>query len=377
MNAALQTYNHYGYKEQQLPSSHDTTAFVIEAVASPSVKIEVDVPQQTDGNQQKRNYWPTEQEQQNTLLYNPNYPEATEVNFKGDDNRLEKTEHRDTMEIPFIHGPRLINPNVDQIHSNDGSQYNEESNIDRIFNDTRVRRIESFPSFVDSIALYTDVGPSELLILNLDDPKHLEMVQIPPSNTEFTVVICYHIYFLNQNPVLKGLQLYVSTGESYTVHVEKACPSDTVKETFKNTMIGRLLTDPSIKRVCWRPEHIQQECKKKLGCGIGKCTDLSKRAGYGRERGFRFVDAVNYFLNDWDIKDQFEEAKAEYDEKMNRRTKSHKFKVHGWDLVKLPENILRFSALHGLTTYQVYAETLKEIKIDDAIFQYIPDDTEV
>lgn len=263
MNAAFQTDNHYGYKEQQMPSTHDTTAFVIEAVASPSVKIEVDVPQQTDDNQQKRNYWPTEQEQQNTLLYNHNYPEATEVNFKGDDNRLEKTEHRDTMEIPFIHGPRLIDPKDDQIHSDDGSQYNEESDIDRIFNDTRVRRIESFPSFVDSIALYTDVGPSELLILNLDDPKHLEMVQLPPSNTEFTVVICYHIYFLNQNPVLKGLQLYVSTGESYTVQVEKTCPSDTVKETFKNIMIGRLLTDPSNKRVCWRPEHIQQECKKK------------------------------------------------------------------------------------------------------------------
>lgn len=82
-------------------------------------------------------------------------------------------------------------------------------------------------------------------------------------------------------------------------------------------------------------------------------------------------------MNDCDIKDQFEEAKAEYDEKMNSRTKSHKFKVHGWDLVKLPENILRFSALHGLTTYQVYAETLKEIEVDDAIFQYIPDDTEV
>ncbi|KAG2195670.1 hypothetical protein INT47_002909 [Mucor saturninus] len=293
----------------------------------------------------------------------------------------EEEAYFDTMQIPvrnlpvlaYAGGPRLINPNDDEIYS-DGSGEDEETKVQSKLSTSRIKDVESLPSFVDSIALYTnDQGPSELLVFYLDKPQLMNSVNLPALGSDFVVVICYHISFSQGRTVLKGLQAYISTGESYTMHVQNVLfGSENSKEKFKESKFGQLLTDPKIKRVCWRPDHIQNQCKEKLGVYMGPCIDLLKRVGGDKTR---FHDAFEMYLKDWDVKPRFEEAKGEYEASLT--SKLNKLKPLGWDLLKLPQAVLNFSALHGLATYTLYQKSLKNVEINDDDITCFPPSSDI
>lgn len=99
---------------------------------------------------------------------------------------------------------------------------------------------------------------------------------------------------------------------------------------------------------------------------------LARRAGHGHEPGFRFMDAVNRYLKNWDVKQQFEESKNYFEEILFNKARSSKFNGICWNREKLSETVLHYSALHGLATYQLYVETLKDTDLADDIFQYPP-----
>lgn len=279
----------------------------------------------------------------------------------------EEEEYHDTMQIPlgdlpvfaFSGGPRLINPNDDAVYSDNNDQ-DEESDIQSVLKYSRIRDVENLPSFVDSVALYSFKGPTELFILNLDKPMLFNSIVLPPPECNYVVTICYHFTISKRSTIWKGLQIYLSTGESYTVPVERIFVSESLKNSFKNTRLGRLLTDPTLKRVCWKPDFIQNECKKIFGVDLGPCIDLSTQVGPGQ---IRFADALEEYLKDWDIKPQFNDAKKEYEEMVASKMRTAKIKAFGWDLVKLPQVVLNYSAMHGLATYALYEETLKRVEI--------------
>ncbi|KAI7889264.1 uncharacterized protein EV154DRAFT_565510 [Mucor mucedo] len=118
-----------------------------------------------------------------------------------------------------------------------------------------------------------------------DDAWPTTSVNLFGPGSDFVVVICYHISFLQGSTLLKGLQAYI--------------------------IWVQLLRDPKIKRVCWRPDPIQNQCNKRNSVCIWVLVlTLSKRVGGDK---IRFEAAFEMYLKDWDVKPRFEEAKGEYE----------------------------------------------------------------
>ncbi|KAI8082387.1 hypothetical protein BDF21DRAFT_381961 [Thamnidium elegans] len=301
---------------------------------------------------------------------------------KNQNNWEVKEERPDVMQMPMnqipirtkFTGPRIENPYADYHGSDDddGSNRDEDFPIinakillaKKTEEKTKSQIIESLPTFVDGTYLYSEDAEPELYMLKLTTPEELDMVYMPPEGTNFTVAIGYHFIRRTRGVVLKAIQTYLSTGESYTALVEKTFMMKPAG-SLKNTKFGRLLTDPSIKRVCWSPSYIEEEMTKKLGFTIGPCVDLAFRANYGKAETFSFIQSIDLYLRDWPDRKQFMDAKHDF-ETLNAK----KFSSTCWDREKLPESVIMYSALQGLAIYCLYQKTLKAIEEDDKSFMY-------
>ncbi|GAA5797585.1 hypothetical protein HPULCUR_002973 [Helicostylum pulchrum] len=312
--------------------------------------------------------------------------ETGTMNTESLNNWETKEERPDTMQMPMnqipirtqFTGPRLENPLADDHESDDDDDDYDDDDHSQEFpiikgnipltRQTQVKSksqiIESFSTFVDGKYLYGKDTEPELLMLRLTTPEELDMVYMPPEGTDFTVAIGYHFVRGTRGFVLKAIQAYLSTGESYTALVEKTFMMRPLR-SLKNTKFGRLLTDPSIKRVCWSPSYIEEEMLKKLGFTFGPCIDLAFRANHGREETLSFMQSVDHYSHDWLDRKQFIEAKKEF-EAMNAK----KFSSTCWDREKLPELVTTYCALQGLAIYCLYQKTLKVIDEDDRSFMY-------
>lgn len=302
------------------------------------------------------------------------------MNNDSQNNWESKEERPDTMQMPMnqipirteFSGPRMENPHADDHESDDDDDSNQhfpiiKANIPltrQTEEKTKSQIIESMRTFVDGKYLYSEDVEPELLMLKLTTPQELDMVYMPPEGTDFTVAIGYHFVRGTRGCVLKAIQTYLSTGESYTALVERTFMMRPAG-SLKNTKFGRLLTDPSIKRVCWSPSYIEEEMQEKLGFTFGPCVDLAFRANHGREETLSFVQSVGYYLRDWPDRKQFTEAKQDF-EALNAK----KFSSTCWDREKLPELVITYCALQGLAIYCLYQKTLKVIDEDDKSFMY-------
>lgn len=233
------------------------------------------------------------------------------------------------------------------------------------------RAVDALETFVDAIYPHSFDRNQELAMLTLESFEQLDMIIVPDQ--PFTVTICFHtVESKSKIFVLKALQLYLSTGESYTCVLEKACEIRN-RPRFKSTVFGRLLSDPSIKRVCWYPEFIQESFVQILGFQMGPTVDLALKV-LENDAPLSFAAAVEKYLKDWPDLVKYFELKESYDGWTNSSSK--KFGGSCWERQKVPEEVLEFCALQGLTAYALYQKTLELSFGNDDEYIYPIDDDE-
>lgn len=294
-------------------------------------------------------------------------------------------ERPDTMEIPLpqlpvreIFGPRAMNPD-DDMSSDDEDDYDDDYDdsdfpilnmnkmsgvADNKYKPPAKSTVQLLPTYIDGVFLFGNDGEGELSMLRLSKPQHLDMIQIPEKS--YTVTICYHFAQVKDTYVaLKALQLYISTGESYTVILDQCCFVNNF-ESVRKSKFGYLLTDPGVKRICWAPQTLNGHIEKRIGFPLGRCVDLSERANTDLpddQDVMSFSQAVDYYLSEWPDLSHFKDAKKDFDD-LNTK----KFSSSCWDRDILPTTVLTHSALQGLTANALYLETLKKIDIPDDQF---------
>ncbi|OBZ85484.1 hypothetical protein A0J61_06465 [Choanephora cucurbitarum] len=213
----------------------------------------------------------------------------------------------------------------------------------------------NLPTFVDSVFISPEFNTEEINIHSVMETNHLNSIEIPTE--PFTVAICYHFAESKAtNHFLKAIQLFIKcssdpVGDSYTIVLEKACFKD---RSLKDTNFGRLLTDPSIQRVCWWPEVIEEQTYQKLGFCLGPTIDLNVKVNSDEDRPmYTFAQSIDTYLKDWPDLYQLHEAKSEYDNAVS----SKKFSGTPWDNKRIKEGVLRYSALQGFGAYALHKAT--------------------
>lgn len=292
----------------------------------------------------------------------------------------------DTMQMPMnqipirkvFSGPRILNPDDEGDSNSDGDEdydYDNDYTDFPVLNMNKMGGIQEsstptkslvhqLSTYVDGEFLYEEDGNRELSMLLLKSPDDLDKINIPPPGTDYTVTLGYHFAKANNKQLLKAIQLYLSTGESYTAIIEKCCYVNNF-DNIRKTKFGQLLIDPNIKRICWFPDIIQAEMIEKVGFPVGPCVDLSFRANNDNpeDEFMTFSQAITFYLEDWPDKALYEDAKQDYG-----GLNAKKFSSSCWDRDTLPNAVLRYSALQGLTAHAVYLETLRAFHVDDEHF---------
>lgn len=175
----------------------------------------------------------------------------------------------------------------------------------------------------------------------------LDTISIPslddPSNP-VTVAITYQTYNVKSREgrtehLLKALQLFLSTNESYTILTDRVYGP---KGTFENSPLGQLLKHPKVKRICWGFGFISAQARDRLGFEIKGMCDLSLKINLSGYSNMTFMNAAEAFLSKHPGLTMFKEAKQEF-LSMGQR----KFSASVWDREKLPEAAIRYSALQG------------------------------
>ncbi|KAI8380339.1 hypothetical protein BD560DRAFT_421371 [Blakeslea trispora] len=226
----------------------------------------------------------------------------------------------------------------------------------------------NLPTFVDSICISPKFNTEEINVHCIMEGIHLNSIEIPTE--DFTVVVCYHFAeSKSSHNALKAIQLFIKSSDdpvcdSYTVVLEKACFKD---RSLKNTKFGRLLTDPSVRRVCWCPEIIEDQTQHKLGFCLGPTIDLNVKVNFDENRPvLTFAQSIDSYMKDWPDLYLLHEAKAEYDSIVGSR----KFSGTLWDNQRIKEGVLRYSALQGFGAYALHRATENlEIFEEDCLWE--------
>ncbi|KAK4513697.1 uncharacterized protein ATC70_005701 [Mucor velutinosus] len=330
------------------------------------------------------------------------------VDEDGVDNWSKEEERPDTMEmkmgqIPIrkhFSGPRVMGPDIADSDSDDDDDDDDDDDenpyeffgaggsrrlsekdaiIDRVGLKMKLpsepevarhhRAVDALETFVDAIYPNSFGQDQELAMLTLESLEQLDMIIVPDQ--PFTVTVCFHtVESKSKQFVFKALQLYLSTGESYTCVLEKACTIQN-RSKFKSTVFGRLLSDPSIKRISWCPDFIMESFVEILGFEMGPTVDLGFKV-MENDTAMSFALAVEKYLKDWPDVIKYFECKQQYDSWIHMSNK--KFGGSCWERPKVPLEVLEFCALQGLTAYALYQKTLELGFGDDEEYIYPNDD---
>lgn len=187
---------------------------------------------------------------------------------------------------------------------------------------------------------------NRIFVVQLDSPNSLNTISIPSAESDYTVAITYHTVTRKSAVVLKSLQLYVSTGVSYIVLIDRTCLLKNL-HTIKDTAFGFLLTNTSVRRVCWNPDYIQKAVEQQTSLSIGSCVDLSR--SFEQLGLFSSLDDVfNLSLKGWQDKVQFNDSKRAFEE----------IKTTLWNSSCLPNVAVKYCAIEGWAVYSLYLATL-------------------
>ncbi|KAJ8661464.1 hypothetical protein O0I10_002730 [Lichtheimia ornata] len=159
---------------------------------------------------------------------------------------------------------------------------------------------------------------------------------------------------------LKALQIYISTGDAYTVltdHVHALTGNN--REKIQSSTIGYILTSPNVRRVMWGYQFVADELQHRLGFEPGPMVDLA--VCYNDN-----VDQDGKPVSVWDAALEFANADFQQDLNMFRDCKhdmeglqQRKFSSSLWDKERVPEAALRYSAMQAWLLHYIYERTLE------------------
>ncbi|KAI9246542.1 hypothetical protein EDC94DRAFT_664904 [Helicostylum pulchrum] len=186
---------------------------------------------------------------------------------------------------------------------------------------------------------------SRIFVIQLDTPNSLHTISIPSAESDYTLAITYHTVTRKSVVVLKALQLYMSTGVSYIVLIDRTCLLKNLHK-IKDTAFGFLLTDTSVRRVCWNPDYIQKAMEQQTSLTIGSCVDLSR--SFKQLDLSSLDDVFNHSLQGWQDKVQFNDLKRTFEE----------IKTALCNRSCLPITAKQYCAIEGWAVYSLYLATL-------------------
>ncbi|KAF7728086.1 hypothetical protein EC973_006724 [Apophysomyces ossiformis] len=207
--------------------------------------------------------------------------------------------------------------------------------------------------YIDDIYLDSSLS---LHIYSINKPEQLDkMITKTATGEPPQVAITYHMHSIrdrqNQRVILlKALQLYLSTGDSYTVQLGQACVGQEISES---SSFRYLLSSPKVRRVCWCIDFVAKDLEKKIGFQLGPTYEISGKMmdlvapKQGKDKdSHTFGSSVEQYLSKWPHISQYREAKKALED-----ISSKAFSSSVWDKRRLPDVALTFSALQGLALY--------------------------
>ncbi|KAI8985808.1 hypothetical protein BDB01DRAFT_865097 [Pilobolus umbonatus] len=276
-----------------------------------------------------------------------------------------KEERPDTMLMPMnshpmrtvFSGPKVSNPN-----DTDDDQGSSDSDSEPM-RMTNGRIVEKYSSYID--CSFLTQSDRYFYICGITDSEQLNMINIPEViDDSFKVVLTFHIMkSSNGATILKAIQLFLSTFESYTILMERVCPINK-RDNIRHTKVARLLTDPKIKRIAWYPQLVKQSIKDTMGIDMGPTVDLASKLNCSEDTNtLTFMAALEKFIPNNPYVQQYFEAKKEFES-----TKTSKFfSITHWDKDKISDSTYTYSAWQGLALYMLH-DCSKKLPYNDEAF---------
>ncbi|KAG0168136.1 hypothetical protein DFQ28_005339 [Apophysomyces sp. BC1034] len=271
-----------------------------------------------------------------------------------------------TMQIPLkgvarrtkqkFAGPKCTNVfDSDWDASDDDEQtYSDDQSVESASEETLSKPGRDDDMYVGDIYISDQIS---LHMYNINRPEQLNKIITKSTTADpLIVAITYHMHNVrdrdnSRDLLVKALQLYLSTGDSYTIQLDQACSGQEVNEmsTFRY-----LLSSPDVRRVCWCIDVIAKDLEEKIGFKLGHTYELSYKmmeliGPKGGKDSFTFKTAIEQYLKKWPHIDRYREAKQELD-----KIASKSFSSSIWDRKRLPDIALSHSALQGLALYALY-----------------------
>ncbi|KAI7887187.1 hypothetical protein K492DRAFT_173530 [Lichtheimia hyalospora FSU 10163] len=160
---------------------------------------------------------------------------------------------------------------------------------------------------------------------------------------------------------LKALQIYVSTGEAYTIltdHVHVLTGNNN-REKIQSSTIGYILTSPNVRRIMWGFQFVADELQHRFGFEPSSMVDLA----------VCYNDTVGQDdkpISVWDAASEFANESLQQDLDMLHGYKNdmdalqhRKFSSSIWDKERVPEVALRYSAMQAWLLHHIYERTLE------------------
>lgn len=260
-------------------------------------------------------------------------------------------------------GPRVIIPDDDDFSDDDDDEDDDDvsKTSDEAPSDDMNPAVHVEETYKDDIFL-TDQGAIHVhLIRNIEQLATLPPIDSQQPLTASIAVQAHRVVTRQGVPELhlKALQIYVSTGDAYTIltdHVHAS--SDNIhREKIQSSTIGYILTSPNVRRVMWGFQVMADKVQQCFGFEPGSMIDLAVCYNDTVDQNGKSVslsDAALQFANEslqQDL-DMFNDYKRDME-----GLQSRKFSSSIWDKECVPEVALRYSAMQAWLLHHIYERT--------------------
>ncbi|KAI9323474.1 hypothetical protein BX666DRAFT_1887197 [Dichotomocladium elegans] len=245
-------------------------------------------------------------------------------------------------------GPKVVVPFDDGLES-DESSTDEESDDDSTSKSDRETRT---PPVEDTYRddMYLDGGASIHVHL-IKDASQLSTIPMPSRDEQLTAAVTFHVHMVYDREgvprfSLKVVQMYLSTGDSYSILVNRVYRRD---NNIENSAIGYILTSPNVRRITWGYHFVAHLVEEAFGFQSGPMIDLGVWMNDHSTQNMSFADAIH------------QEVKVEEDKQLylqylknTENLQTSKFSSSIWDQERPSEKAIHFSALQGYMLSEVF-----------------------
>ncbi|ORZ23219.1 hypothetical protein BCR42DRAFT_404275 [Absidia repens] len=157
------------------------------------------------------------------------------------------------------------------------------------------------------------------------------------------VVQCQTLITRVKEVIPKGLSIYTSNGHAYSIALDRIC-SWSNRTSLIHSNLGKLLTDPHVRRISWRYPFFKKTLNARLGFDVGDVVDISDYLPPDEQK-WPMTAILDKYIGDWPGLNQYKEARSDVENK--EKASARKFNGSIWDRETLADATLIFSASQG------------------------------